>query len=240
LLNKVLKQDWGYRGFVMSDWGATHSTADAIAGLDRESGEEFDSQIFFGPPLAALDGEDPAYTARITNMDQRILRSMIATHLLDDPPKIDNPDVARGEAAARAEEAAGAVLLKNDGILPLLRSAKRIAVIGGYANIGVMSGGGSSQVAPQSGPALAIPTTFAADDWQAMLLMPGPPAKAIAARAPAAHVTFDDGAYPELAAAHAKDADMPKMPMSPSYLPPNGPAKAWTCQTSIYPVGKMT
>ncbi|HEY2009208.1 MAG TPA: glycoside hydrolase family 3 C-terminal domain-containing protein [Rhizomicrobium sp.] len=208
LLNKVLKQDWHYPGFVMSDWGANHSTADALAGLDRESGEEFDSQIFFGTPLAALDGKDPVYTARVTDMNQRILRSMIANHLFDDPARIGNPDIARGEAAARAQEAAGAVLLRNNGILPLLRTARRIAVIGGYANIGVMSGGGSSQVAPQSGPALAIPTTFAADEWQAMFLMPGSPVKAIATRAPAAHVTFDDGAYPAFAAARARDADV--------------------------------
>ncbi|HEX4273170.1 MAG TPA: glycoside hydrolase family 3 C-terminal domain-containing protein [Rhizomicrobium sp.] len=208
LLNKVLKQDWHYPGFVMSDWGANHSTSDALMGLDRESGEEFDSQIFFGAPLAALDGKDPAYTARVTDMNQRILRSMIANHLFDDPAKIGTPDVARGEEVARAEEASGAVLLKNNGILPLLRTAKRIAVIGGYANIGVMSGGGSSQVAPQSGPALAIPTTYAADEWQAIFLMPGSPAKAIATRAPAAHITFDNGAYPAFAAARAKDADV--------------------------------
>jgi beta-glucosidase len=208
LLDKVLKRDWGYRGFVMSDWGANHSTAEALAGLDRESGEEFDSQTFFGTPLMALDGKDPAYTARITDMNQRILRSMIANHLFDDPPRIGTPDVARGEAAARAEEAAGAVLLRNDGILPLLKTARRIAVIGGYANIGVISGGGSSQVAPQSGPALAIPTTYAADDWQAMLLMPGAPVKAIATRAPAAHISFYDGAYPDLAAAQARQADV--------------------------------
>src|SRR5579863_1224131 len=208
LLNKVLKQDWHYPGFVMSDWGANHSTSDALMGLDRESGEEFDSQIFFGAPLMALDGKDPAYTARITDMNQRILRSMIANHLFDDPPRIGTPDVARGEAAARAEAAAGTVLLKNDVILPLLKTAKRIAVIGGYANIGVMSGGGSSQVAPQSGPALAIPTTYAADDWQAMLLMPGAPVKAIATRPPAAHVTYYDGAYPDFAAARARQADI--------------------------------
>lgn len=208
LLNKVLKQDWHYPGFVMSDWGANHSTADALAGLDRESGEEFDSQVFFGAPLGAQDGKDPVYTARVTDMNQRILRSMIASHLFDDPVRIGNPDIARGEAAARAEAAAGVVLLRNNGILPLLRTARRIAVIGGYANIGVMSGGGSSQVAPQSGPALAIPTTFAADEWQAMFLMPGSPVKAIATRAPAAHVTFDDGAYPQFAAARAKDADV--------------------------------
>jgi beta-glucosidase len=208
LLNKVLKQDWGYPGFVMSDWGANHATADALAGLDRESGEEFDSRIYFGAPLQALDGKDPVYTARVTDMNQRILRSMIANHLFDDPPKIAAPDIARGEAAARAEAAAGTVLLKNNGILPLLKTARRIAVIGGFANIGVMSGGGSSQVAPQSGPALAIPTTYAADDWQAVILHPGSPVKAIATRAPGAHVTFDTGAYPAFAAARAKDADV--------------------------------
>jgi beta-glucosidase len=208
LLNQVLKKDWGYPGFVMSDWGANHATADALAGLDRESGEEFDSQIFFGAPLMALDGTDKLYTARITDMNHRILRSMIVNHLFDDPPKIAMPDIARGEVAAREESAAGTVLLKNNGVLPLLKTAKRIAVIGGYANIGVMSGGGSSQVAPQAGPALNIPTTFAGDDWQAVLLLPGSPVKAIAARAPGARVTFDTGAYPAFAAAKARDADV--------------------------------
>ena len=208
LLNKVLKQDWRYPGFVMSDWGANHATSDALAGLDRESGEEFDPQIYFGAPLAALDGKDPAYTARITDMNRRILRSMLASHLFDDPPKIGTPDIVRGEAAARTEADAGIVLLKNNGILPLLKTAKHIAVIGGYANIGVMSGGGSSQVAPQNGPALIIPTTMAADDWQAVLLHPGAPVKAIAARAPQARVSFDTGAYPAFSAARAKDADV--------------------------------
>ena len=202
LLNKVLKQDWKYPGFVMSDWGANHATADALAGLDRESGEEFDRQIYFGAPLAALDGKDTAYTARITDMNRRILRSMIANHLFDDPPAIGTPDVARGEAAARAEAAAGIVLLKNNGVLPLLKTAKRIAVIGGYANIGVMSGGGSSQVAPQSGPALAIPTTvhgrrLAGDRAASGRAREGHRG----ARAGTARVTFDTGAYPAFAAA---------------------------------------
>ena len=108
LLNKVLKKDWGYPGFVMSDWGANHATADALAGLDRESGEEFDSQIFFGAPLMALDGKDAAYTARVTDMNQRILRSMIANHLFDDPPRIATPDIARGvDRGSRETQGAG-------------------------------------------------------------------------------------------------------------------------------------
>jgi beta-glucosidase len=209
LLNHVLKGDWNYPGFVMSDWGANHATADALAGLDVESGEEFDPQIYFGAPLAALDGKDAAYTARVTDMNQRILRAMIAVHLMDDPPKIGTPDIAKGQAAARAQAASGAVLLKNAGILPLAKTTKRIAVIGGYANIGVMSGGGSSQVAPQSGPALAIPTAADGGEWQSIVLHPGAPVKAIEARVgSAAHVTFDDGAYLAQAVEKARAADV--------------------------------
>jgi beta-glucosidase len=207
LLNKVLKQDWNYPGFVMSDWGANHATADALSGLDRESGQEFDPITYFGAPLASLDGKDPGYTTRITDMNTRILRSMLATHLFDDPPKVAPPNVAAGEAAARAQAASGTVLLKNNGVLPLLKTARRIAIIGGFANIGVMSGGGSSQVAPAGGPALNIPTTRAADDWQAVVLHPGAPVKAIMAHT-SATVTFDTGAYPAYAAAKAKDADV--------------------------------
>jgi beta-glucosidase len=207
LLDKVLKTDWHYRGFVMSDWGAVHSTAAALAGLDRESGEELDPQVYFGAPLAALDGKDPAYTARITDMNRRILRAMIATGLFDDPPVPARPDVASGEAAARAQADAGIVLLKNDGVLPLTAAAKTIAVIGGFANIGVMSGGGSSQVAPAQGPALALPTGAAGA--RPILLHPGAPLAAIVARAGAGvRVSFDDGRYPAFAARKAAKADI--------------------------------
>src|ERR1700712_440125 len=52
LLNKVLKRDWGYKGWVMSDWGAVHSTAKAANnGLDQQSGQELDSAMFFDAAL---------------------------------------------------------------------------------------------------------------------------------------------------------------------------------------------
>ncbi len=52
LLTDVLRKDWNYKGWVMSDWGAVHSSAKAaLAGLDQESGEELDKQIYFGAPL---------------------------------------------------------------------------------------------------------------------------------------------------------------------------------------------
>jgi beta-glucosidase len=205
LLNKVLKTEWKYPGFVMSDWGAVYATDFALAGLDRESGEELDTQVFFDAPLAALDSKDAAYHARVTDMNTRILSAMIANHLFDDPPQQGAPDVAKGEAAARAEAVAGTVLLKNNGILPLMKNARHIAVIGGYANGGVMSGGGSSQVQPARGPAAAIPTSV--DNGRLMMLHPDPPLAAIRARAPGAQVSYEDGRYIENAVAKAAKAE---------------------------------
>src|ERR1700743_2522408 len=54
LLNQVLKKDWKYPGFVMSDWGAVYATDFALNGLDRESGEELDQPGWFGAPVQAL------------------------------------------------------------------------------------------------------------------------------------------------------------------------------------------
>jgi len=207
LLNKVLKRDWKYPGFVMSDWGAVYATDFALAGLDRQSGEELDKQEWFGAPLKLLDAGDPNYHARITDMNTRILSAMYATHLFDDPPVPGPVDAARGEAAALAEAHAGIVLLKNNGILPLLKTARNVAVIGGYANAGVMSGGGSSQVQPARGPGGIIPTSV--DNGRPAMLHPDPPLAAIKAKLPSdAKVVFDDGRYIEQAAAIAAKADM--------------------------------
>ena len=53
LLTDVLRNDWKYPGWVMSDWGAVHSVAAAKAGLDQESGQQLDKQVFFDAPLKA-------------------------------------------------------------------------------------------------------------------------------------------------------------------------------------------
>ena len=83
LLNQVLKGDWRYPGFVMSDWGAVHSTVrSALAGLDQESGEQLDTRNFFdrlGPAIA--DGEVPQ--ARLDDMARRILTSIFACGLAE-------------------------------------------------------------------------------------------------------------------------------------------------------------
>ena len=86
LMNQVLKKDWAYKGYVMSDWGATHSTAKAAnAGLDQESAYTFDKQPFFGAPLKAALADGSVSQARLDDMVRRITRSMFAHGLFDHP-----------------------------------------------------------------------------------------------------------------------------------------------------------
>ena len=154
LLHTVLDGDWGYPGYVMSDWGAVHSTVrSALAGLDQESATIFDRHPYYGPALvrALRDGRVPEGV--LDQMAERILRSMLAVGLVEHP--IDpaaHIDFAADRAVAEADEQQGIVLLKNaGGVLPLSRTVQRIAVIGGYANRGVIDGGGSSTVFPVGG-----------------------------------------------------------------------------------------
>ncbi len=206
LLNRVLKGEWRYPGFVMSDWGAVRSVEDLKAGLDRQSGEQSDDKLFFAEGLPQAIASDPAMHARTRDAVRRMLRSMYASGLFDDPPRIMPIDTTADEAIAREAAAAGIVLLKNAGALPLLKSARSVAVIGGYANLGVMSGGGSSQVQPQSGPSLSIPS---ADGRRTIMLHPSAPLTAIKTKlGPDARVRFDDGYYPARAAEIARGADV--------------------------------
>ncbi len=198
LLNQVLKRDWGYKGFVMSDWGAVHGVDFALKGLDQQSGAQLDPRVFLGADLAEAANRDPAYATRLSDMNRRILRSIFTVGVDQHPPvkrAIDfkvNGDVAE-EVARQA-----IVLLRNrNNALPLSASAKRIAVIGGHADTGVLSGAGSSQVHADGGPALFIP--LGGDGPFATLIGEAyhrsNPLKAIKARAPLAHVTYRSGQY---------------------------------------------
>src|SRR5690606_452251 len=91
---------------------------------------------------------------------------------------------------------------------PLSRQARRIAVIGGHADIGVLSGGGSSQVIPKG--SIKFPPLKGAPAWGGgVVYHPSSPLEAIKARAgPGAEVSFADGSDPVAAAAAAKDADV--------------------------------
>src|SRR5947209_6150584 len=86
LLNNVLKGDFGFRGYVMSDWGATHSTEKAANnGLDQESGWPFDDAPFFAAPLKAAVVAGRVSQARLDDMARRVVYAMFATGAVDDP-----------------------------------------------------------------------------------------------------------------------------------------------------------
>jgi beta-glucosidase len=208
LLNKVLKGDWNYPGWVMSDWGATHSTVDAArAGLDVQSGANIDPAPYFGAPLRQAVGQGQGPQARIDDMVKRQLRSLIAVGAFDNPPQPGTPIdyTAHALVAQRAAES-GIVLLRNEGgLLPFAQGAKRIAVIGGHADIGVLSGGGSTSVTPigsvrEEGIAMMgvkIPKVY----------QPSAPLQAIKAEAMAAEVSYLDGKDVAAARAAAAAAD---------------------------------
>ncbi len=211
LLNTVLKGDWGYKGWVMSDWGAVHAMDYAVKGLDQQSGEQLDDQIWFGAPLKAAveKGEVPA--ARLSDMTRRILRSMFAAGLFDVPAAKSDIDYKANAEVARKVAQEGIVLLKNrDGLLPLAKSAKTIVVIGGHADAGVLSGGGSSQVVAPGGAKVTIPMggegMMAA--FRNQTLHPSAPLAGIRGQVPGAKVKFNDGRYLASAVADAKAADI--------------------------------
>ena len=212
-LTDILKGEMHFPGWVMSDWGAVHSTQKAaLAGLDQESGQQLDTSVFFGQPLADAVAGGRVPQARIDDMATRIVTGMIANGLMDVPlPDTVQPvDAAAHKLVAQHAEEEGIVLLKNErGMLPLVASAKRIVVIGAHADVGVLSGGGSSQVRSIGGVPIEIPlasgeaASFARITWHA-----SSPLQAIKAMAPGAVVTFVDGTDPVAAARAAKEADV--------------------------------
>ncbi len=205
LLNKVLKQEWHYPGFVVSDWEATHTTVKAaLAGLDQQQpGDEH-----FGKPLmdAVQNGQVPM--SRLDDMVHRLLRSMFAAGAIDHPsmPRVVvDPFKGRDDAQHIAEESL--VLLRNEGNTLPLDPARlhSIAVIGAHADVGVMSGGGSAQVDSPGGNAISPgePTK-----WGQAVYFPSAPLKYIREHAPGAQVSFDPGTDPASAAALAAKSDV--------------------------------
>jgi beta-glucosidase len=199
LLTDVLKKDWGFKGFVVSDWGGTHSTVKAsAAGLDNE--EPLDD--FFGPKLKAAVEAGKVSQAELDDHVRRVLRAEFACGLIDHPTQKAVVDVEGDLEIARKVEEGSAVLLKNArGLLPLNRGTvvRSIAVIGPHANEGMMSGSGSAQVdAPGRPPA----------GWMAQVWFPPSPLSALLKKFPSATVRFDSGANVESAAALAKNSDV--------------------------------
>jgi beta-glucosidase len=212
LQNTVLKQSWRYKGFVMSDWGmAVPGVEAALTGLDQQSGSQLDPAVYFGDPLRQKAISDPRYAARVDDMNKRILTAIYAAGL-DKHPAVPGGKIDFARDAAVAEEVArqGIVLLRNErSALPLARSAKSIAVIGGYADRGVMSGGGSSQVQGEGGPVVSLPIAVGPSGSAAsQQYHRSNPLEAIRAMAPDAAITFRDGRYITDAVETAKRSDV--------------------------------
>ncbi len=211
LLNRTLKTDWGFKGWVMSDWGAVHAVTDANAGLDQESGALFDQSnggSFFGAPLQAALHDGTVKPSRLLDMVHRILRSEFANGLFDDPvTRIVPIDSATDAAVAQSDEQEGIVLLKNaDATLPLSKTVGSVAVIGSNAARGVLEGGGSSEVWPVGGPAQPVDTSTGFP--RPIIWNPSSPLAAMRTEAPNAAFSYDTGADPAAAATVAAKADV--------------------------------
>ncbi|MGC5799641.1 beta-glucosidase [Sphingomonas sp. NFX23] len=210
LLNDVLKRDWGYPGWVMSDWGAVHSTESLLHGLDQESGEQIDAKVYFGDPLTQAAERDPRYRTRVDDAVHRILRSLFAVGAMDRPPEPGTIDYAAHAVAIRAVAAQGMVLLKNEGNLLPLKDAKRIAIVGGMAEFGVLSGGGSSYTTSIDGVGVQIPAmgTALGGTPRTQGYHPSPPLKALKNQFPHAEFIIVPAGYPSQAADAARSADV--------------------------------
>jgi len=149
MLNSILKNEWGFKGLVVSDWGATHSTVNAAKfGLDLEmpKGDFFNNKL-----IEALNNKEITI-AQIDDKVRRILRVAFWAGLFDKDNAEDKGALDTKEHRALALKAAeeGIVLLKNNSaILPLdFSKVKSIALLGPNAAVNRHGGGGSSQVEP--------------------------------------------------------------------------------------------
>jgi beta-glucosidase len=206
LLTDILKNEWKFPGFVLSDWGGAHSIAKAsAAGMDHEQPNEY----FYGERLKKAVEAGTVPMSEVDEHVHRILRAMFATGVIDDPPQKSVVDVMGGFETAQRIAEHSMVLLKNENNqLPLDASnLKSIALIGAHADVGMLSGGGSAQVDPPGGNAI-MPPGKGATRWGSPVWFPTSPLKAIRAKAPNAKVKFDAGTDPSSAATLAKDADV--------------------------------
>ncbi|MEW1780019.1 glycoside hydrolase family 3 C-terminal domain-containing protein [Streptomyces sp. NPDC086777] len=148
LLDSILKEQWGFQGWVMSDWGAAHATTDIVNGLDQE----MPNGVYLGEELktAITDGTIPV--SELNDSVARILQQMAKFGLLDGAAaRRPARDAKGGAKVAQKVAESGAVLLKNTGAaLPLTGKDTSIGLIGPTARTPKVTGGGSSHVVPDS------------------------------------------------------------------------------------------
>ena len=206
LLRDVLKNDWGFNGFVLSDWGGTHSTEKAsAAGLDQEQ----PMANYFGPKLREAFDAGRVPLSEIDDHARRVLYAEFLSGIVDDPPRKSVVDVEKGFEVAQRVEEKSIVLLKNrQSVLPIIPSrVHSIAIIGGHADVGMISGGGSAQVDPPGGNAI-LPPSKGATKWQGQIWFPTSPLEALRAKLPDTRIDFDPGTDLDSAAKLARSSDL--------------------------------
>ena len=161
LINDILKKEWGFDGAVITDWGAAHNTDEAIFnGLDLEMGS-FTDGLSTEAPINSYDdyylgraylekcrrGEVP--DSIINDKARRMLRLILRTAMVGNNGfgSMNSPEHV---AAARKIAQEGIVLLKNNGLLPLVpKDNMKILVVGENATRSLCEGGGSSELKPR-------------------------------------------------------------------------------------------
>jgi beta-glucosidase len=190
LLTRVLRDEWGFQGIVMSDYGAARNTEFSLRnGLDFEP---FPGNTYGPTQVNEALSTGKATMPLVNQHVLRILRTLFAFGVFDRPAYVNDPSrinvLAHAQTAMRTEQAATTLLRNEDGILPLKASrVHSIAVIGPSAD-SYVAGGGSSRVKP----------FFHRDPFQAI-------SKVVR---PGTDVRLDDGSDPDQAAAAARGANV--------------------------------
>ncbi|NHN89513.1 beta-glucosidase [Acetobacter sp. LMG 1627] len=232
LLTDILKGDWGFQGYVQSDWIAaiTNTRRAANAGTDEEEPGSADDSLpgpaglhtFFNQRLKEAVRNGQVSEARLDDMVRRKLRSLDRAGLINIPTSpVGKIDTAAGDILARRVEQNAIVLLKNDPsgadshpTLPLVPSSMQtVVVIGGHADAGVISGGGSAGVPARDGNAVTCGTPGAVDPFIHQFSLcatwyKSSPLEAIRARLPGKTVRYLDGKDAAAAALAAAQANV--------------------------------
>jgi beta-glucosidase len=190
-LKEILKEQWGFKGFVVSDYGASHDTAAQLNnGLDFVPAQGSLDQSYSSFQIKAAVNLGQVSRATLDEHVRRILRTLFAFGYFDRLPYVNDDtqiDNTTDRQAALDIEQRAITLLKNNGVLPLSPGVHKIAVIGPYAQT-FITGGGSGGVKPT----------------RVITALQG-----ITARAGSgATITYADGSNTAKAAALAKAADV--------------------------------
>jgi len=196
LLTDVLRHEWGYEGFVMSDWGAiSDGDAAVTAGLDQDSAHALDRGPRFIDAMRKM-ADRPEGEEILDTKVRHILTAMIADGVFDDHsrPVEGAAEIAAHMDVARRIEEEGAVLMRNENATLPLKAGGTILVVGGHADKGVITGGGSSAVLPRGGSAILDPIKLSLETMpHPIIFEPNAPVDALRAAMPGTKIMFNEG-----------------------------------------------